>query len=401
MKITERCNINCTYCYIFNKGDESYKSNPPLIKEETILALKKFLLDSIINHGVTDIQIDFHGGEPLMLGKFRFDKYLKILSEINKNEGVKIKFAIQTNGILVDSEWIKIFEKYSISVGISIDGPKHINDRNRIDFNGRGTYEKTMLGFYLLKKAYEEKLIPHFGILSVSSPDLAGSELYDHFVNELCVSNFDILFPIDSHDSFDIKSIEGYKKYYNKLFKLWVAGDVKAVNIRLFDRIALQIVSGASYVSGSSKARNGGHLIITVSSSGAIGPDDSLKTIRGNHFKEISVFNSNYSDLIESNFFNVILEAENTIPQSCQDCSWKQLCRGGATGGRLINRYSSVSGFNNSSVMCEVLDDLYSEMSAYLLENGISFEDLQNSLFTECINWLEYDQEKVRREVAL
>lgn len=60
LKITERCNINCTYCYIFNKGDESYKSNPPLIKEETILASKKFLLDSIINHGVTDIQIDFH-----------------------------------------------------------------------------------------------------------------------------------------------------------------------------------------------------------------------------------------------------------------------------------------------------------------------------------------------------
>jgi len=28
LKLTERCNIDCTYCYVFNKGDESYKKHP-------------------------------------------------------------------------------------------------------------------------------------------------------------------------------------------------------------------------------------------------------------------------------------------------------------------------------------------------------------------------------------
>jgi hypothetical protein len=28
LKVAERCNIDCTYCYMFNKGDESFRRKP-------------------------------------------------------------------------------------------------------------------------------------------------------------------------------------------------------------------------------------------------------------------------------------------------------------------------------------------------------------------------------------
>ena len=29
LKTAERCNLNCSYCYFFHGGDDSYKKHPP------------------------------------------------------------------------------------------------------------------------------------------------------------------------------------------------------------------------------------------------------------------------------------------------------------------------------------------------------------------------------------
>ncbi|WP_333023138.1 hypothetical protein [Wolbachia endosymbiont of Pentidionis agamae] len=49
-----------------------------------------------------------------------------------------------TNGILIDTEWIKIFKEYGIGVGISLDGTKNLSDTYRLDKKGNGTYERVV-----------------------------------------------------------------------------------------------------------------------------------------------------------------------------------------------------------------------------------------------------------------
>lgn len=36
LKTIERCNINCTYCYYFNKADQSWRNRKPHISMEMI-----------------------------------------------------------------------------------------------------------------------------------------------------------------------------------------------------------------------------------------------------------------------------------------------------------------------------------------------------------------------------
>lgn len=69
LKISERCNLNCSYCYIFNMGSELALNSAPVISNNTIIELKSFLerVAEEVEHNV--IQVDLHGGEPLMLKK--------------------------------------------------------------------------------------------------------------------------------------------------------------------------------------------------------------------------------------------------------------------------------------------------------------------------------------------
>lgn len=36
LKVSGRCNLNCDYCYVFNKGDKSYMREPVRMSEELI-----------------------------------------------------------------------------------------------------------------------------------------------------------------------------------------------------------------------------------------------------------------------------------------------------------------------------------------------------------------------------
>ena len=39
LKIAQRCNLNCTYCYVYNRGDDSWRGRPPIISVDVIEAV--------------------------------------------------------------------------------------------------------------------------------------------------------------------------------------------------------------------------------------------------------------------------------------------------------------------------------------------------------------------------
>ncbi len=62
-------------------------------------------------------------------------------------------FSIATNGTLIDKEMIEFFKEHHFSVSISLDGPQHINDRQRKFPSGRGTYDIVRKKIDLLREA--------------------------------------------------------------------------------------------------------------------------------------------------------------------------------------------------------------------------------------------------------
>lgn len=145
LKVTERCNIACTYCYFFFAGNESHAEHPSLLKRDGFLATVDFLANALEEHRLDRIQIDFHGGEPLLVKPDYFAWMCETLRE-RLSACPELVLAIQTNAMLVNDTWIELFGRYNVQVGVSIDGPPEYNDRYRIDHKGRGAHAKVVEG---------------------------------------------------------------------------------------------------------------------------------------------------------------------------------------------------------------------------------------------------------------
>ena len=74
------------------------------------------------------------------------------LVERLRPQNLPVVHSFQTNGMLIDEAWCAFFAEERVSVGVSIDGPKHLHDQNRVTRSGRGTFAKTISGIRLLRR---------------------------------------------------------------------------------------------------------------------------------------------------------------------------------------------------------------------------------------------------------
>jgi uncharacterized protein len=113
-------------------------------------AIDFFWLHSIDSQ---QVNIGLYGGEPLL----EFPLIKKII-EYSEQQffGKKLTFSITTNATLLSEEMIFYFRDHDVSLMISLDGPKDINDKNRVFVNGEGTYETVIKHIELVKKVAPE-----------------------------------------------------------------------------------------------------------------------------------------------------------------------------------------------------------------------------------------------------
>ncbi|MFQ5635991.1 MAG: anaerobic sulfatase maturase [Gammaproteobacteria bacterium] len=148
--IGPRCNIDCTYCYYLDK-EKLYPETKKFRMPDKVL--ERFIGDYISSQtegGGKEIDFCWQGGEPTILGVEYFRKVMALQERYRPN-GVVIRNSIQTNGTLLDREWARFLTDNEFLVGISIDGPKHIHDRYRMDRAGRPTFNAVMRGLDLLQ----------------------------------------------------------------------------------------------------------------------------------------------------------------------------------------------------------------------------------------------------------
>lgn len=129
--LTGKCNCKCTYCY--EKDKERFPS-VFYAKDKVI----KFVDDYFRTYDVEDFRLTFYGGEPLL----QKDIIDQLTEHFHKSYGKVFRFGIITNGTLLKSEDIAIWEKRGLGIlKISIDGDKKSHDNRRVYLNGKGTYD--------------------------------------------------------------------------------------------------------------------------------------------------------------------------------------------------------------------------------------------------------------------
>ncbi len=138
LQLTQNCNFRCKYC-IYSEEHSSRQRTHTAVRMTWKTAKKA--VDFLREHSVDSpsVNIGFYGGEPLM----EFELLKKIVRySLDHFEGKKITYSITSNGTLLDDEMILFFQEHEISLMISLDGPKEINDRNRVFADGSGTFDK-------------------------------------------------------------------------------------------------------------------------------------------------------------------------------------------------------------------------------------------------------------------
>ncbi|WP_100065987.1 radical SAM/SPASM domain-containing protein [Miniphocaeibacter massiliensis] len=125
--ISKKCNLSCKYCY---EGNIDSESDGLMSKEQAIKIAER------INRLFPRLKtVLFFGGEPLL----NIDA-IEVFCENLKNKK-DIEFLMQTNGTIYTEKIKNIIENNNILVTVSLDGPKEINDANRVFPNDKGSYE--------------------------------------------------------------------------------------------------------------------------------------------------------------------------------------------------------------------------------------------------------------------
>ncbi len=165
LHVAHTCNLTCSYCFA---AQGKYNGDRGLMSFE----VGKRALDFLVEHSGkrVNLEVDFFGGEPLM----NFDVVKQIVAyarSIEKEKHKNFRFTLTTNGMLIDDDVIDFANKEMSNVVLSLDGRKEINDRLRVDYKGRGSYDVIVPKFQKLVKARGGKNYYMRGTFTHANPD--------------------------------------------------------------------------------------------------------------------------------------------------------------------------------------------------------------------------------------
>lgn len=357
LKISQVCNLNCSYCYVYNRGDQSWKSRPKYISIEIVDILADRIMEHCHNNALNHFTIEFHGGEPLTIGIEKFSDIVKLLK--SKCSSIDLRMVIQTNGLLLNEEWVDFFIENNIGIGISLDGPPHINDINRVDHKGKGSTESLLNVIQSLKSNLRigDKFDP--GFCCVISPSLiTGAELVKWFAQNK-IKSYDLLLPDGNINNLpqDWTGVEPYRDFLISAFDEWFSMGEDAPSLRMFELMMMGFLGKKVTLDSL-----GGDLskLCVVESDGGISVNDVTR-ICGGEFSNDKL-NITQNTLEDKNRYFQIPKLQE-LSDTCKDCKYLTSCG----GGYLPHRFDGTS-FKNPSLYCDALyslsDHIYNKMKS-------------------------------------
>ena len=248
VKIASRCNLNCSYCYVYNKGDDGWKQQPALMSERTVRELVDRVVAHCRTHRLERFHFVFHGGEPLLAGP-GFIRFFVEHARTRLASLTETAFSLQTNGVLLSAAWARHLKELGVAVGISIDGMRASHDRWRVDHKGRGSYERVIAG---LRAARREGLDP--GILAVVDIEADPDEVYRH-LKDLRPRVVDFLLPQATWDDPPARPFaRAHAVWLLEIFHRWAAEPRPPFRIRLFEQIVRSVLGIAGSLTRSGGA---------------------------------------------------------------------------------------------------------------------------------------------------
>lgn len=362
LKVASRCNLDCSYCYVYNMGDEAWRAMPKRMSPETADAVASGLGLLLRSQG-REFSVVLHGGEPLLLGTQRLGS---LLSKLRADVGSGCGISIQTNGVLITPAILDICVKHHVTLSVSIDGPAEVHDRFRVDRLGKPTHAAVEEGIRaLLSHATGTGLFS--GVLAVVDPETVPDAIYDYF-KDLGVPSVDFLYRDGNHSALPFGKASAasteFGSWMSRILDRYVA-DPNPFRIRMLDDMLKLALGGVGVKEGVGLTDYG---ILVIDTDGSVKKNDTLKSSPpGDGFDEQwSVHQNALHEIAESPAFRNYHVAQRPTSTTCANCSLLRICG----GGMLTHRFREASGYDNPTVFCAdqtlLIGRIYEHINRYL-----------------------------------
>ena len=214
---TPFCNLDCSYCYLPNRLDK---------RKITLETLEK-TFEWVFSSGLVrqPFTLLWHAGEPMVLPASFYEQATQLLERCNTG-GIEVIQSIQTNATLVNDEWCDFLRRRKVQLGVSVDGPDFLNDRNRTTRNGGGTLDRVLRGIKLLRD--HDIFFDVITVLTATSLDYP-DELFDFYIEH---GMFDVAFNVEEIEGPHVNSsLAGngtearFRRFYSRFMDLALSCD--------------------------------------------------------------------------------------------------------------------------------------------------------------------------------
>lgn len=307
--VSTDCNLGCSYCY-HNWLAEKQKKHEIMSNE----ILQK-LFSNLARMQQEEVEIIWHGGEPLLAGKAFFRSALAEEKKIRK----KITNLIQTNGILLDEEWSQILKEGKFKVGISIDGPEEIHDFCRVSKAGAPTFKIVEKKIKMIKD--QGLSVGPVSVITKKSVS-QGKEVFS-FLYGMGLRRMNFSPCPDSGESYAITGKE-YGDFLLAVFREWMRlddPDIKIVPLSSF----MQVLVGGSPTICSYQADCSNFL--SVDADGSVYVCGRSVGVQGRKIGNIK--EQDFDRILkEERYLSIRCDMAN-LSAGCRACEWLAVCNGG------------------------------------------------------------------------
>lgn len=325
LQITQQCNLRCKYC-IYSEGSNpnqrSHSSN--LMSLEMAKAALMFYRQHTID--MDKVVIGFYGGEPLLA-------YSTIVQTVEYAEeifaGKEISYNITTNGTLLTDEIIDFLLEHDFYITFSLDGPKEVQDRNRVFRDGKGSYD-TVINNIRKVFAKNPDAMKRSSISMVIQPDQDYKELLTLF-SEPALKEVNLIPAVVEEDSVTKRLSKQYITAFNydaflalvdyfRAEETQYDNPLQSSNIQGYDQNILKV---KSTLLGPVSAPGGpcvpGKLKLFIDCFGNLYPCEKVD-------EKIGMQIGSISDGFDLKRVSEILNVGNLTPDLCKECWAFPLC---------------------------------------------------------------------------
>ena len=338
LKVHSRCNLSCSYCYVYEMADQAWRHLPKRMSQAVAEKAIERIAEHATAHDLASIDIILHGGEPLLAGA---DWLAGLVENLRARVPAQVNVTLQTNGTLLDRPMLETLRNLHVRIGVSLDGDAEATGRHRRYASGRNSFDVVSNGLNLLDS-------PEFrdcygGILCTIDVHNNPVSTYEALL-KFNPPALDLLLP---HANWNCPPPgNAYADWLISVFERWYSAPRQETRIRLFSELIQLVLGRPGAVEGLGLMPS---TLVVVNTDGSIKQLDSLSsTYPGAADTCLHITSSSFDDALDHPTTIARQIGAAALSQQCHSCRVMEICG----GGLYPHRYRRGVGFRNPSVYC-------------------------------------------------